>query len=95
MARKNVSGRELGRRLNENSDWISRRTSGKTPLTTVDMERIASALGSPLGKLVERALSPQYVPRNVQILGKNRRSGPRTTICADRKDISSKPARQS
>lgn len=34
------------------------------------------------------AVTPQYVPRNVQILGKNRRSGPRTTICADRKDIS-------
>lgn len=44
---------------------------------------------------VAGSVTPQYVPRNVQILGKNRRSGPRTTICADRKDISSKPARQS
>lgn len=75
MARRNVSGRELARRIGESSDWVSRRTRGLTPATAVDMQRLAEALGCSLGTLLERSLTQQYVERKSDlVLGKKTRS---------------------
>lgn len=52
LARQRISGRELARRLGENYMWVQRRTSGDSPITTVDLMRIAEALHvSPLDLL--------------------------------------------
>jgi len=56
MTRKQVTGRELARRLHVSSQWISQRTRGVVPLDADDMEMLASALGISLPELVDDAL---------------------------------------
>lgn len=45
MARHQVTGGELGRRLSRSDMWVSRRTSGKTAMTVAEIHEIAAALG--------------------------------------------------
>jgi transcriptional regulator with XRE-family HTH domain len=44
MARANVSGAELARRLEVPASWVQRRMSGASPLTVEDLERLAAGL---------------------------------------------------
>lgn len=45
MARQRLSQTDLADRLNVAQPWVSRRLSGKTPITLEDLERVASGLG--------------------------------------------------
>lgn len=45
MTRKQVTGRELARRLHVSSQWISQRTRAVVPMDADDMEMVAGALG--------------------------------------------------
>lgn len=56
MARQQVTGRELARRLHVSAQWISQRTRGVVPLDTDDMELIAGALGITVVELVVDAM---------------------------------------
>lgn len=56
MTRKRITGRELARRLNVSSQWISQRTRGVVPIDTRDMQRLASALQMTPAELLSDAI---------------------------------------
>lgn len=45
IAREGISQRRLAMMLGESSSWVSRRFSGEIPIDTVDLDRIAAAVG--------------------------------------------------
>ena len=47
-----MSRAELARRLDVAEMWLSRRLTGRTPITVEDLGRIATALGVPAGSLL-------------------------------------------
>lgn len=55
MTRKQVTGRELARRLHVSSQWISQRTRAVVPLDADDMELVADALGITVVELISDA----------------------------------------
>ena len=64
MARGNISGAELARRLEVPASWVQRRTSGASPITVDEIERLAAGLGlEPLA--IMRAA---YLHRNDRVL---------------------------
>lgn len=52
LGRQNMSRAELARRLDVAEMWLSRRLTGRTPITVEDLGRIATALGVPAGSLL-------------------------------------------
>jgi transcriptional regulator with XRE-family HTH domain len=56
MGRRRMSQAALGRALNENEMWVSRRLRGLQDLTLTDMQRIATALGVTPIDLIPRSV---------------------------------------
>jgi len=56
MVRKQVTGRELARRLAVSSQWVSQRTRGVVPMDTRDLAAAAHALEIPVGDLLAEAV---------------------------------------
>lgn len=52
MARQRINQVELAARLHVAQPWVSRRLSGKTPITVDDLDRFADALRKPVEALV-------------------------------------------
>lgn len=52
MTRKQVTGRELARRLHVSSQWISQRTRAAVPMDADDMEMVSGALGISVTELL-------------------------------------------
>lgn len=52
MARQRINQVELAARLHVAQPWVSRRLSGKTPITVDDLDRFAAALRKPVEALV-------------------------------------------
>lgn len=52
MTRKQVTGRELARRLHVSSQWISQRTRAVVPMDADDMEMVSGALGISVTELL-------------------------------------------
>jgi transcriptional regulator with XRE-family HTH domain len=52
LARRNMTRRELADMLDENEMWVSRRLSGKTPISVDDLDRFAHALSVPMTDLL-------------------------------------------
>ncbi|QJY46697.1 helix-turn-helix domain-containing protein [Pseudonocardia broussonetiae] len=73
LVRRQVTGRELARRLHVSSQWVSQRTRGAVALSTADLERIADALGmSPMELLAGipfRSSAPQTTTRTAAPTG--------------------------
>ena len=57
MARQRVSQRQLARILHVSHQWVSQRLLGVVAMSTVDIERIASALGISERRLLLDALN--------------------------------------
>lgn len=55
MARQRLSQTDLATRLSEGQPWVSRRLSGRTPLTVDDVERVAGALRVDVAELIPGA----------------------------------------
>jgi len=47
MARRQISGSELARRLGVHHWWVSKRLTGHIPTRVEDLERMAEAVGVP------------------------------------------------
>lgn len=52
VARQRVTHRELGDRIGLSQPQVSKRLSGALPMDTVDLERIANALGVPVDRFL-------------------------------------------
>lgn len=57
LARQQVSARKLAADLGETHTWATRRVKGVVPMSTDDLERIASYLGVPMARLLGDAMS--------------------------------------
>ena len=56
MVRKNVTGRELARRLHVSSQWVSQRTRAAVPMDTRDLASVAAALEITIDELLRDAI---------------------------------------
>jgi transcriptional regulator with XRE-family HTH domain len=55
LARRNISGRQLGRDLGWYPNYVSRRTSGAVEFRVDELHRVADYLGIPVGALLDPA----------------------------------------
>ena len=65
LARRRVSGRELARRLDVSSPWVSYRLTGNQEIGLDDLERIAAALDVPVTDLLPRGVTGELNRRSV------------------------------
>lgn len=85
LARRKISGRQLGRLLGESQTWVSRRLNADTPMDVDDLDRVAEALGmSPIELLASvpapRKLTDEYLRRLTIVGGQTARTIPETTV---------------
>lgn len=52
LGRQDLTRQGLAERLGVERNWVHYRLSGETPLRIADVERIAAALGVPIGQLL-------------------------------------------
>ena len=64
LARRRVSGRELARRLDVSSPWVSYRLTGNQEIGLDDLERIAAALDVPVTDLLPRGVTGELNRRS-------------------------------
>lgn len=56
LARKRLSGAKLAQTIGRSEMYVSRRLRGETAFDLDDLERIAAALGAPIGALLPRSV---------------------------------------
>lgn len=52
LAERDISGRELARRLGVSQPWVSCRLTGETAITVADLQRITDELGVPITRFL-------------------------------------------